>query len=177
VSTDPKISSGATTGCTACPHATDRRTFLRHMALAVAGSLAVSGLASSDALAGSVRYVAPLAVAGAQRRYELPRADGVAVDGDNEVILARWQGHVYAFSLRCTHRGTTLVWHADESRVFCPKHKARFRPDGAHDSGRNTRALDRYGLRLEGGAVVVELDALYRVDEDPAGWTAAAIAV
>ena len=114
---------------------------------------------------------------GNQRHYDLPRSDGVAVDSDNEVILARWQGHVYAFSLRCTHRGTRLVWHADESRVFCPKHKARFRPDGAHDSGRITRSLDRYGLRLEGGAVVVELDMLYRLDEDPAGWTAAVMAV
>jgi nitrite reductase/ring-hydroxylating ferredoxin subunit len=93
------------------------------------------------------------------------------------VILARWQGHLYAFSLRCPHRGTRLEWHASESRVFCPKHKARFRPDGAHDSGRNTRSLDRYGLRLEGGAVVVELDVLHRIDEDPTAWEAAVIAV
>ena len=93
------------------------------------------------------------------------------------MILARWQGHVYAFSLRCPHRGTRLVWHDDESRGFCPKHTARFRPDGAHDSGRNTRSLDRYGLHLEGGAVVVELDALYRMDRDPAAWQGAVIAV
>lgn len=164
-------------GCQACPHATDRRAFLRHMALAVAGTLAVTGLSPGAAFASGARYIAPLATRGSQRRYDLPRADGVSIDGSNEVILARWQGHVYAFSLKCPHRGTTLVWHADESRVFCPKHKARFRPDGAHESGRNTRSLDRYALHLEGGAVVVELDTLYRVDENPAGWNGAVISV
>jgi nitrite reductase/ring-hydroxylating ferredoxin subunit len=101
----------------------------------------------------------------------------VSIDSANDVILARWQNRVYAFSLRCPHRGTKLEWHADESRVFCPKHKARFRPDGAHDSGRNTRSLDRYDLHLDGSAVVVELDMLHRIDEDPAGWNAAAINV
>ena len=165
------------TGCQACPHATDRRAFVRHMALAVAGTLAATGLTPNAAFASGARYIAPLAGRANQRRYDLPRIDGVSIDSANDVILARWQDHVYAFSLRCPHRGTRLVWHADEERVFCPKHKARFRADGAHDSGRNTRSLDRYGLHLEGGAVVVELDMLYRIDEDPAGWTAAVIAV
>jgi len=164
-------------GCQACPHATDRRAFLRHMALAVAGTLAVTGLSPGTAFASGARYIAPLAGRGNQRRYDLPRADGVSIDSSNEVIIARWQGHVYAFSLRCPHRGTKLVWHADESRVFCPKHKARFRPDGAHDSGRNTRSLDRYALHLESGAVVVELDTLYRIDEDPAAWEGAVVSV
>ena len=164
-------------GCQACPHATDRRAFLRHMALAVAGTLAVTGLSPGTAFASGARYITPLAGGGNQRRYDLPRADGVSIDSSNEVIIARWQGHVYAFSLRCPHRGTKLVWHADESRVFCPKHKARFRPDGAHDSGRNTRSLDRYALTLQAGDVVVELDTLYRIDEDAAAWERAVVSV
>ena len=59
--------------------------------------------------------------------------------------------------------------------MFCPKHKARFRPDGAHDSGRNTRSLDRYVLHVESGTVVVELDTLYRIDESPAAWAGAVV--
>jgi len=157
--------------------ATDRRVFLRHLAFAVVGTLAATGVTPNAAFASSARYIAATGRRGTQRRYELPRTDGVSIDSSNEVILARWEGHVYAFSLRCPHRGTTLVWHADESRVFCPKHKARFRPDGAHDSGRNTRSLDRHGLHPEGGSVVVDLDVLYRIDDDPAGWNAAMISV
>lgn len=177
MNTDPRDSSHAAGHCAACPMATDRRLFLRHIALVVAGTLTASGLSPSAAFASSARYIGPLTGGGNQRRYELPRADGVSIDRSNEVMLARWQDHVYAFSLSCPHRGTKLVWHADEARVFCPKHKARFRPDGAHDSGRNTRSLDRHGVRLESGAVVVDLDVLYRVDENPAGWNAAMIVV
>ena len=164
-------------GCQACPHATDRRAFLRHMALAVAGTLAVTGLSPGTAFASGARYIAPLAGRGNQRRYDLPRADGVSIDSSNEVIIARWQGHVYAFSLRCPHRGTKLVWHADESRVFCPKHKARFRPDGAHDSGRQSRNLDRYAIRREGTTLIVSLDRTYRSDADAVAWTGAVVAL
>jgi hypothetical protein len=42
---------------------------------------------------------------------------------------------------------------------------------------KNAGSLERYGLRLEGGAVVVELDMLYRIDQHRAGWTAAVIAI
>ena len=171
------LPAGAAHGCEACPLVTDRRAFLRQMALVVAGTLASTGLSPSAAFANGARYIAPFAARANERRYDLPRVDGVAIDSANEVILARWQGHVYAFSLLCPHRGTKLVWHEDESRVFCPKHKARFRADGAHDSGRNTRSLDRYALHLESGAVVVELDSLYRVDDNPAEWNAAVIAI
>jgi nitrite reductase/ring-hydroxylating ferredoxin subunit len=172
-----KADQDGTRGCDSCPLATDRRNFLRNMAMAVSATLVGGALSPGSALAHNVRALAPLARIGARARYELPDADGVSIDDANEVILARWQGQLYAFSSRCTHRGARLQWHADESRVFCPKHKARFRADGMHDSGRSTRALDRYDLRLEGPAVVVELDMLHRVDEDPAGWGAAVIPV
>ena len=164
-----------TRGCDACPLATDRREFLRNMAVAVGATLVGTAFSPGSALVRNVRVLVPLARTGARARYELPDADGVSIDDANEVILARWQGEIHAFSSRCTHRGAQLQWHADESRVFCPKHKARFRADGVHDSGRSTRALDRYDLRLEGSAVVVELDLLHRADEDPAGWSAAVI--
>ena len=169
----------ASPGCQACPRVTDRRVFLRNMGIAVAATLAALGAAPGISFATSGRVLAPLAGdgGGAQRRYDLPRADGVWIDSANEVILARWQNRVYAFSLRCPHRGATLEWHAAESRVYCPKHKARFRPDGMHDSGRATRSLDRYDLRLEGNAITVDREALHRVDEDPRGWNAAVVSV
>jgi nitrite reductase/ring-hydroxylating ferredoxin subunit len=172
-----QLAGASTESCGDCPLVTNRRAFLRQLALAAVGSFAVAGLVPAAAFAENVQDLAPLSTHGLERRYALPTSDGVAIDSANEVIMARWQGHVYAFSLRCPHRGTTLVWHADEMRVFCPKHKARFRPDGAYLSGRTTRALDRYGLRLEGGAVVVELDSLFRADENPRDWNSAMLAI
>ena len=112
-----------------------------------------------------------------ERRYALPRMDGASVDVSNEVILARWRNRVYAFSLKCPHKGATLEWRASEQRVFCPKHKARFSAAGAHVSGRGSRALDRYDLRRAGDAIVVDVGRLYREDRNRAEWEAALIAL
>ncbi|NUO62599.1 MAG: Rieske (2Fe-2S) protein [Gemmatimonadaceae bacterium] len=167
--------------CGACPVAEmGRRAFLRNAALAAAATMAAIGLAPGSAFAEAVRAVTPLSAAGAggtDRVYRIPSADSVSIDRGNDVILVRWQGVAYAFSLKCPHRGTRLEWHADESRVFCPKHKARFRPDGAHDSGRRTRNLDRYAIRREGATLVVALDRVYRADADAAAWTGATVSV
>ncbi|MGH7690459.1 MAG: Rieske (2Fe-2S) protein, partial [Gemmatimonadaceae bacterium] len=127
------------------------------------------------AFADAVRATAPLSARRAERTYEIPAGESVAIDAANDVILVRWQGSGYAFALACPHRGTRLQWHADEARVFCPKHKARFRPDGAHDSGRQSRNLDRYDIHRQGNALVVALDVVRRSDADPAGWAAAVV--
>jgi nitrite reductase/ring-hydroxylating ferredoxin subunit len=157
-----------------CPRSLDRRAFMRDAALAAAAVLSGLG-AASELLAGELHAVTGLRSTAATRSYAIPAADGAAVDPENEVLLVRWAGRVYAFSLACPHRGTRLEWHAAERRVFCPKHEARFRPDGAHDSGRRTRALDRYDLRRQGDHLIVRLDVRRRVDQDPAGWEAAAV--
>ncbi|MBX6331453.1 MAG: Rieske (2Fe-2S) protein [Gemmatimonadaceae bacterium] len=162
--------------CPGCLLVEDRRTFLAHAALVAAAALASLG-APPRAFAATARIVAPLGAAGAERSYAIPSEDGVSIDADNEVILARWQGRVYAFSLRCPHRGARLQWRASEGRVVCPRHKARFRPDGAHDSGRSSRDLDRFDLRRQGSSVVVNLAALRRADRDAAAWQAAVIRV
>jgi len=159
--------------CEACPLLTDRRLFLRSMASLAGAALLGAAFSPASALATNIAAATPNGRVGTRARYDLPPADGVMVDEANEVIIARWQGQVYAFSSRCTHRGARLEWHPDEARVFCPKHKARFRADGQHDSGRSTRALDRYDVHLEGSAVVVDLGVLHRVDQDPVAWGAA----
>ncbi|MEO5814062.1 MAG: Rieske (2Fe-2S) protein [Gemmatimonadaceae bacterium] len=164
--------------CTACPIAeVSRRRFLRDAALAAAATMAALGLAPGTAFAAAVRATAPLTATRAERTYEIPPVDSVAIDTTNEVILVRWHGSAYAFALACPHRGTSLEWHADEARVFCPKHKARFRPDGAHDSGRESRNLDRYDIRRQGNALVVALGALRRADVDPVAWAGAVVSV
>jgi nitrite reductase/ring-hydroxylating ferredoxin subunit len=161
--------------CGMCPLVLDRRMFLRDAALAAVATLAALGAVPGSAFAESVRNISPVAVAGGQRAYRLPAADSVAVDIANDVIIARWQDRVYAFSLRCPHRGARLEWHSNETRIFCPKHKARFRPDGAHDSGRTSRDLDRFDVGRQGEQIIVDFDALRRVDVDAAAWRSAMV--
>lgn len=112
-----------------------------------------------------------------ERRYRIPAQDGVAVDEKAGVILARTAGTVYAFNLRCPHKGTALRWQEAAGRFQCPKHKSRYQPDGVFISGRATRSMDRHALRRDGEAIVVDLDRIYREDLDPRAWEAACVRV
>lgn len=159
--------------CGGCPLTLDRRGFLRDAALAAIGALAAGAL--SPRLAEAMLAVRPLRASALERVYAIPTDDSISIDAANEVILVRWQNRAYAFSTRCPHRGGKLQWRDAEQRVYCPKHKARFRADGAHASGRRTRDLDRYDLRVRRGVLVVDLDSLRRADREPAAWAAAVV--
>jgi nitrite reductase/ring-hydroxylating ferredoxin subunit len=164
-------------GCDDCPAASiGRRAFLRVVGLSVTAALALIAVGAPPiAMAEAVVETKALGKRGAQRAYALPASDTIQIDADNEVIIARWQNRIYAFSLRCPHRGTRLEWLAAERRVFCPKHKARFLPDGSHDSGRQSRNLDRHDISRQGSSLLVNLDVLRRQDSDPEAWGAAVI--
>ena len=58
------------------------------------------------------------------KRYPVPVEDGVSIDKDNSVIIARASGKIYAFSLGCPHQNTALRWDADDHQFMCPKHKS-----------------------------------------------------
>ena len=161
--------------CGECRIAVGRRAFLRDTALAALG--AVGAVAVSPAFAHAVRAVRPASTAGPERVYQIPASDGVSIDEESDVILVRWQRRAYAFSSRCTHRGARLEWRPGEGRVFCPKHRARFRPDGGHDSGRRTRDLDRYEIRRRADGLAIDLDVLYRVDQAPDAWSRAFVQI
>lgn len=164
--------------CDECPVAVaSRRIFLRDVGLAVAAAFAASAVSPVRALAEAVMETTPTRTRGGRLVYPIPGGDSVAVDSANEVILARWQNRVYAFSLKCPHRGASLEWRADERRVFCPKHKARFQPDGIYDSGRRSRELDRYDVTRDGASVVVNSATLRRSDLDSAAWRAAVVVI
>jgi nitrite reductase/ring-hydroxylating ferredoxin subunit len=163
--------------CGECPILTNRRRFLRDVGMTVAASLVASGFRPSAAFAALVHEVKPLRIAGSRRSYSLPAADIVMLDSDNDVIITRYRGKVYAFSRRCPHKGARLVWHEDESRIFCPKHKARFMSNGDHASGRRSRNLDRYGLRIQRDEIVVDTDTVYREDENQEAWASAFVSV
>ncbi len=163
--------------CTDCP-TPDRRRFLRDVTMAVAGIMA--GLAASPREAVAL----PLALGTATSRqgddvtYPLPAADGVTVDRNNEVILVRWKGAIYAFALSCPHQKTALKWLASpETRFQCPKHKSKYQPDGTFISGKATRNMDRYAIRKSGASVVVSLNQLFRNDKQAGAWQGARVGV
>ncbi len=112
---------------------------------------------------------------GSEVGYPVPAGDGATIDKQNQVILARHQGSVYAFALSCPHQNTALRWIDDATGYQCPKHKSRYQPDGTFISGRATRNMDRLPVRSDGKQILVDVDRVYESDQDPAGWAGAVV--
>ena len=153
----------------------ERRDFLRDVAALVVGSLLVQAGLPVGVEALPVRWGRAIGSRDDERTYPIPDADGATIDKDNQVILVRYQQKGYAFNLSCPHQNTALRWHPEDNQFQCPKHHSRYQPDGEFISGRATRGMDRFAIRRDGGNIIVDLDKLYRQDQHPNEWGAAAI--
>lgn len=155
-----------------CPIA--RRVFLKDVSI-FAAALVAAGLAPRGAAAATP--LRALSRDRAEVKYPIPAADGVQFDDKNEVILVRYQGHVYAFALACPHQNTALKKDPDGSGFYCTKHDSRYHFDGVYvkDSGRATRNMDRLLIRRDGNSVVVNVDKWYESDSEPTQWAGAQI--
>ena len=162
--------------CAGCALDPDRRAFLRASAAAVAAALLALGARRAEALA-PLEFITARGARGQTRLYGIPVKDGAVIDRDNEVILTRWQGAVYAFALSCPHQNTALKWLEADGRFQCPKHKSKYRPGGTFIEGRATRGMDRFSLKRDAGGVAVDLGDLHEQDTDPSGWAAAVVKV
>lgn len=147
-----------------------RRAFLQQgaCALITTGALGLS----LDAEALPVTFVTAKTVV-AERHYPVPASDGVSIDRGAQVILVRTGRSVYAMALACPHQNAAVKWVEKDHRFQCTKHDSRYTPDGTYTSGRATRNLDRFPVRLEGDTVVVATDQVYRSDREQGAWSAA----
>lgn len=161
--------------CGGCPmaQAVERRAFLQEIAAKTIGILIALGAGATEARALPVRFGAALVVNGDEHGYPIPATDGAVIDREESVIIMRWQSMAYAFSLACPHQNTALKWEPENSRFQCPKHHSKYRPDGTFIEGRATRGMDRFAVRRDGDKLMVDLDKLYRQNEDAAEWKAA----
>lgn len=156
--------------------ALERRAFVRDVMVRTLAALGALGLGAPSAAALPVRFARGLG-GRADKAYPIPSTDGVVIDKDESVIIARFQGRVYAFSLACPHQNTALRWDGGNNRFQCPKHRSRYRPDGSFIEGRATRGMDRFAVKQDGSNILVNLDALYRQDEHGAQWMNAFVSV
>jgi Rieske Fe-S protein len=159
--------------CSDCP---SRRQFLDR----VSGSL-LAGVVTSIAGVGeslgelAVVEAAGLAVGQSEHAYPIPDRDGATIDKKVQVIVVRWQQSVYAFNLSCPHENTALKWREADRRFQCPKHESKYTPDGTFTSGRATRNMDRLAVRREGNQVIVNVDRLFKSDQQPEAWKGAVV--
>ena len=162
---------------TDCFIPSSRRKFLRDSFLTVAGALVAVGMSKTDAFAMPMAFTSAAKSSGSVHTYSVPVADGAQIDKDNQVILVRWQGAVYAFNLSCPHQNTALKWDDREHAFQCPKHHSKFTATGAYvpDSGRATRNMDRLAISRVGANVAVDIDKLYQEDTEGPQWAAAVV--
>jgi Rieske Fe-S protein len=154
-----------------------RRRLLQGIGFASLAALAGLGVPQSVAIAMTPVPTRARRILAGNPTYPIPSADGVQIDRDQEVILVRWQGSLYAFNLSCPHQRTALRWNQGDSQFQCPKHHSKYRPDGAFVSGRATRGMDRFSVTRSGNEVVVDVNAMHKEDQDRAGWDAAVLHV
>jgi nitrite reductase/ring-hydroxylating ferredoxin subunit len=157
-----------------------RREFLQQCATgAVALGLSLGLPAGLEAKTDRIRWLTGRPSEGDQDQvaYPVPAEDGVTVDRDNELLLVRHAGSVYAFALSCPHQRSMLKWREKDNLFRCTKHGSEYEPTGEYVSGRATRGMDRYALKVEGGQVLVDKSRKFEQDQDPAGWEGAAAAV
>ncbi len=107
--------------------------------------------------------------------YPLPAADGVTIDRDAQLILVRFQQRVYVFNLACPHENTALRWKERDGHFQCPRHESQYKPDGTFISGRATRNMDRFAVARAGSSVRVDLNRLFRSDQQASEWASAAV--
>lgn len=161
-------------GCEECPLAgsVERRDFVRDVLVRGGALFAAGAFSMFGGVSLPVRFGAGVGRRD-EKSYALPADDGAVIDKDESVIIARFAGRAYAFSLACPHQNTAIRWEARNHRFQCPKHKSRYQPDGVFIEGRATRGLDRFAVRLDRANLLVNLDLLYREDENPKEWASA----
>ena len=163
--------------CASCEGAgvSSRRTFLqRATCFTISAAALGSSATDDDALAVTIAGGAPT---GSDRRFPVPAGDGVTIDKVSQVIVVRYEAHLYAFNLACPHQNQMLRWLPKESRFQCPKHESKYQPNGTFMNGRATRNMDRLAVRLDGAALVVDVGKMFQSDQDPSGWALATVAV
>jgi nitrite reductase/ring-hydroxylating ferredoxin subunit len=165
---------GVDRDCESCPvaEAVERRAFLRDAVARALFAVGALSLLSDRVSALPVSFVRGIGER-VDKAYPVPVADGVMIDRDESVIIARFDDRAYAFSLACPHQNTAIRWEAADHRFQCPKHKSRYTPQGKFIEGRATRGLDRFALRKDGEQLQVNLDALYREDKNAVEWSTA----
>jgi len=162
--------------CTQCEGGVSSRRAFLQLAACLTISAAMLGLSATDADALAVTIEEGVQ-SGSERRYPVPASDGVTIDKVSQVIIVRYQAHLYAFNLACPHQNQMLRWLPKEGRFQCPKHESKYQPNGTFIDGRATRHMDRLAVRMDGASLVVAIDKMFQSDKDPSAWAAATVSI
>jgi cytochrome b6-f complex iron-sulfur subunit len=75
-------------------------------------------------------------------------------------VLEGMQGGVVALYQKCVHLGCRVPWCKSSQWFECPCHGSQYNRVGEKKGGPAPRGLDRFGVAVDGGVVVVDTGAL-----------------
>ena len=67
------------------------------------------------------------------------------LNGKKNATYRDAKGTLYSFSAKCTHRGCTVGWNAEEKTWDCPCHGSRYKYDGTVIHGPAAKNLENSG--------------------------------
>ena len=97
------------------------------------------------------------------RFYVVPYPDTAlkkAEEAYTGAVLEGMQGGVAALYQKCVHLGCRVPWCKSSQWFECPCHGSKYNRVGEKKAGPAPRGLDRFGVAVEGGVVVVDTGAL-----------------
>ena len=134
----------------------DRRMFLKNLGT----GLGLAILAPRRLLAQAVAPSPAPAISLDQVR-KLRKVDGwmiVKVRGVQVLLVRDGPDSVRAFDPTCTHQQCTVAFNARDRRFDCPCHGASYDMDGRPRDRLPKGPLKRYGARLEGDRILLDLE-------------------
>ncbi|MET8626092.1 Rieske (2Fe-2S) protein [Kitasatospora sp. NPDC004669] len=138
--------------------ATSRRSLLcgAAAALAVGGTVALTGCSSSSGSSGSSdSSSAPKGPVDLGPASAIPEGGGKVFREQKIVVTQPTAGQYKAFSAKCTHAGC-IVDQVKKEQIQCPCHGSRFGiADGAVQDGPAPSPLPAYTVTVEGGNLKV----------------------
>jgi Rieske Fe-S protein len=146
-----------TTKCSGCAVKTAKETVSRRdfVSIATLSAIAVTLSACGGAAGDGVTGPIPPGVGEVTVRVTdfptLATVGGIAkVRNSPPVAMTRTSNGLVAFSMSCTHQGTTVVINTDGT-IFCPNHGAEFTSGGVWTGGQRTSSLVRLPVAVDSG--------------------------
>ncbi len=147
----------ACAGCAVRENAVTRRDFV---SMATMSAVALALAACGGAEDGGTGPVPPGTGTFAIKPADFPAlatvGGTVKVRNSPPVAVSRTASGLVAFSLSCTHQGTTTVIDPDFT-IFCPNHGAMFTSAGVWTGGQKTSSLVRLPLALDGAGTTATI--------------------
>ena len=79
---------------------------------------------------------------------------------EGRLFVANAGGHLFALSQKCPHLGCRVPFCESSGRFECPCHGSKYDLGGEWIEGPAPRGMDRYDLKLDGDALVVDTSKL-----------------